>query len=231
MRLRNTLMIAALFFASPALAQSTAAGAPDQPVPHRQASSPARTSPAAQAPASQPASATPEKVDPAKEAAIRHLMDITATSKLGDNVSSYISSQVQTAMSHTMQPDRVPKFMDTFNEKFAAGAPPNAITDAMVPIYAKAFSMEEIQGLVQFYESPLGQHVVKVLPQVLEESQTAGMQIDRKVALDVLRGMSDEYPELKRMLPAENGQPEPSPDTNTAPEKSPAPPAPTAPQQ
>jgi uncharacterized protein len=221
-------MIAALFFASPALAQST--GVPDQPVPHRPATSPTRSSPSAQAPASQPPATTPEKVDPAKEAAIRHLMDITATSKLGENVSSYISSQVQTAMSHTMQPDRVPKFMDTFNEKFAAGAPPSAITDAMVPIYAKAFSMEDIQGLVQFYESPLGQHVVKVLPQVLEESQTAGMQIDRKIALDVLRGMSDEYPELKRMLPAENGQPGPSPDTNTTPEKSPSAPPTPAPQ-
>lgn len=230
MKLRNILMIAALFVASPALAQST--GVPDQPVPHRPASNSAQTSPSAQAPASQSPAPTLEKVDPAKEAAIRHLMDITATSKLGENVSSYISSQVQNAMSHTMQPDRVPKFMDTFNEKFAAGAPPSAITDAMVPIYAKSFSMEEIQGLVQFYESPLGQHVVKVLPQVLEESQTAGMQIDRKVALDVLRGMSDEYPELKRMLPAENGQPQPSPDTNTTPEKSPTPPPPTpAPQQ
>lgn len=229
MKLRNILMIAALFVASPALAQST--GVPDQPVPHRPASNSTQTSPSAQAPASQPPATTPEKVDPAKEAAIRHLMDITATSKLGENVSSYISSQVQTAMSHTMQPDRVPKFMDTFNEKFAAGAPPNAITDAMVPIYAKSFSMEEIQGLVQFYESPLGQHVVKVLPQVLEESQTAGMQIDRKVALDVLRGMSDEYPELKRMLPAENGEPQPNPDTNTTPEKSRTPPPTPAPQQ
>ena len=48
--------------------------------------------------------------------------------------------------------------METFSKNLEANVPPGVVvTLLMVPIYARAFSMEEIQGLIQFYESPLGQ--------------------------------------------------------------------------
>ncbi len=166
------------------------------------------------------------KVDPAKEAAIRHLMDITQTAKLGDNLAAYIKNQVRTVMGHAMQGNDLQKFMDTFEKRFSASAPSSAVTDAMVPIYDRAFSLEEIQGLINFYESPLGQHVVKVLPQVTRDTQEAGMKMDQSAALQVLRAMSDEYPELKRMLPpvpgaspAPGAAPAPTPNPNPSPEQ------------
>lgn len=223
MRTRTSLLAALCLFAVPALAQPPTSAVPAKPVPHvAPASSAKQTRPSRAArPSSHPSPAAAAKIDPAKEAAIRHLMDITQTSKLGDNLATYINNQVKTVMSHNLQPDRLSKFMTAFNQKFRAGAPSSAITDAMVPIYAQAFSMDEIQGLVRFYQSPLGQHVVKVLPQVLAESQHAGLQIDQKVAINVLRSMSDDYPELKHMLPGANGRP--SPGAGAAPQKSPAP--------
>src|ERR1700734_253848 len=73
---------------------------------------------------------------------------------------------------------------------WGTSAPASAVTDAVVPIYAKAFSMEDLQGLIQFYESPLGQRVVKTLPEVAQSSQRAGVQLEQKGALTVLQGMS-----------------------------------------
>ena len=90
-------------------------------------------------------------------------------------------------------------------QKFTAAAPPSAVTDAEIPVYSHFFSMEDIQGLIKFYESPLGQRVVKTLPQVAQQTQQAGVQMDQKAALDVLRSMSTEYPELKQLLPPEPG--------------------------
>ncbi|HVB85760.1 MAG TPA: DUF2059 domain-containing protein [Candidatus Dormibacteraeota bacterium] len=199
MKFRNLVVVAGLCIAGPALAKAPPSQLPQAPAPsaHHQA-----------APAPKPAAAASNsnataaaKVDPAKEAAIRHLMDITQTSKLGDNMATYIAGQVRTFMSHSMDPQTLPKFMDAFNQKFAASEPPQNITEAMVPIYDHAFTMQEIQGLVQFYQSPLGQHVVKVLPQVLEDSQNTAAKIDQEAALNVLRGMSDDYPQLKSILP------------------------------
>jgi hypothetical protein len=195
MKLRNALIAAIFFVGGPAMAQtqpSTAATPAPQHIPGQPGAKPATP-----APADKPV----EKLDPAKEAAIRHLMDITETSKMGDNLNIALIRQVREFMTRALPPDQLSKFMDTFSQKYTPKASPAAVTDAMVPIYARNFSMEEIQSLTKFYESPLGQHVVKVMPQVVGESQAAGAQIDQPIAMTILRSMEPDYPQLKQMLP------------------------------
>lgn len=199
-----------LCMAGTGLAQTAAPGAQQKPPAQRPPGTPAA------APGQPPAL---EKPDPAKEAAIRHLMDITQTSKLGDNITNAITQQVRAVMSRTIQePEQQQKFMDAFTQKFESAAPPSAVTDAEIPIYSHYFSMEDIEGLIKFYESPLGQRVVKSLPEVVQNTQQTGVQIDQKAALDVLRSMSADYPQLKQMLPPEGGAaPAPGGDPATAP--------------
>ncbi len=216
------VVVAAIFcFAIPVAAQVPDPGAaqekpaqhqPGVPAPHKPGQSPSDQSEKAEP----PATAT-VKSDPAKEAAIRHLMDLTQTSKLGDNIQSYITDQVRTGLARALKPDTLPKFMDEFNQKFVSAAPASKVTDAIVPIYATAFSTEDIQGLIQFYESPLGQRVVKNLPTVDQQSQAAGVRIEQTAALAILRGMSEEYPELKKILPPETGQPTPGSEPSPVP--------------
>jgi hypothetical protein len=193
------------FVAGTAFAQAPASGTQQKP--------PAQDSPAQAAPPSA------EKLDPAKEAAIRHLMNITQTAKLGDDISAYLTNQVRSIMSRSLPADRLPKFMDAFSQKFAAGSPSAAVTTATVAIYGRAFSMQDIQGLIQFYESPLGQRVVKQLPQVSQESQSTGVQIEQNAAMSTLESMQGDYPELKPMLQAQS----PSPGATPAPGAAPAP--------
>jgi uncharacterized protein len=217
---RSIVIVATLcFVAGSAFAQAPASGTQQKP--------PAQHQPGATAqPAHQPAQAAPpsgEKLDPAKDAAIRHLMNITQTAKLGDDISAYLTNQVRGIMSRSLPADRLPKFMDAFSQKFAAGAPSAAVTTAAVTIYARAFSMEDIQGLIQFYESPLGQRVVKQLPQVSQESQSAGVQIEQNAAMVTLESMQDDYPELKPMLQAQSPSQGAVPAPGTAPAPAPAP--------
>jgi hypothetical protein len=220
MKFAITMVAATLLLAGPGLAQTPAAGTQPKSAPQHQPGTTASPS----APAGQ-ASPTLEKPDPEKEAAIRHLMDITQTSKLGENISNAITQQVRGVMSQRIQqPEQLQKFMDAFVQKFTAAAPPAAVTDAEVPVYSHYFSMEDIQGLIKFYESPLGQRVVKNLPEVVQNTQQAGVQINQKAALDVLRSMSTEYPELKQMLPPEPGAaPPPGAGAGAAPNPAPAP--------
>jgi hypothetical protein len=151
MKVKTVLIAAVVFAASPLLAQTPSTGAPPKPpahqpgVPAQSANSPAQT---AKSTSPDPA----DKVDPAKEAAIRHLMDLTQTSKMGDSLSAYVTNQVREALSQAMPPDRLAKLMDGFSQKMVTAAPAGAVTDASVPIYARAFSMEDIQAISQFYE-------------------------------------------------------------------------------
>ncbi len=220
MKLRTALILAALVSAGPAMAQS-APPSLNQPAQH------APGTPAQPGQASDEAKV--EKLDPAKEAAIRHLLDLTEISKMGDNISAGLTQQVEQGVGRALQQDQVPKFMATFKERFAAAAPSAPVTDATVRVYAKHFTMEEIAGLTKFYESPLGQKLVKEMPGVVRESQEAGMQIDGKAAMTVLRGMQDDYPVLKQMLPPD---PSAKPDATPAPSSNsgtgPASPAPRA---
>ena len=220
----RTALIAAVFFAAcPLHAQTPSSGAPPKPPAH-QPGVPAQSA-TAPAKAAKPTSPDPaDQVDPAKEAAIRHLMDLTQTSKMGDSLSAYVTNQVREALSQAVPPDRLAKLMDGFSQKMVTVAPASAVTDAAIPIYARAFSMEDIQAISQFYESPLGQRVVKALPEVARDSEELGVQMEQKGAMKVLQEMSGEYPELKQMLKPQEGEPETAP----APSKAPTP-APTTP--
>jgi len=201
-------LVAALVAGKGAMAQ-TPTGSDAPKTPSHQPGVAAKPAPAGQAETSASTTLQPPgpavKLDPAKETAIRHLMDITEVSKMGENIQAYIEQQVQDVAGRALAPEKVSKFMETFSTKFNATASPEGVTDAIVTVYAKTFSLEDIQGLIQFYETPLGKRVVQTMPQVSQQSQQAGIELDKNAAIAVLRGMSSEYPEIKQMLPAEDG--------------------------
>ena len=221
MNAKAATIAAAFLIGSPLLAQTPTTAAPSKPPAHQPGVAAPRPAPSTNM---GDAAANADKVDPAKDEAIRHLMDLTGTTRTGDEINAYITKQVHDGLSQALQPDRLAKFMQDFSAKFESAAPSSGVTDAIVPIYAKAFSMEDIQGLIQFYESPLGQRVVKALPQVSQNSQRVGVQIEQKGALTVLQDMSSEYPELKQMLaPEQDSGPDRAPGADRATAPAPAP--------
>jgi uncharacterized protein len=191
------------FITAALMAGSAFAQAPTQTAPQNQRQSGAsdRVTPVT------PGLPAEQKVDPEKEKAIRHLMDLTGTAKMGNNMTEMISMQVKTAMSRNLPADRLAKFMDDFNQKLSVRAPATEVADAQIPIYAEHFTMDDLQGMIHFYESPVGQRMVKTLPAVLQESQKTGADIERSAALATLKDMSSDYPELKTMLPPDQQKP------------------------
>lgn len=142
--------------------------------------------------------------DSEKEMAIRQLMKISGAANLGDQMMGPITQQIRTMMASAIpQADRE-KFMDDFSDRFRARFRGEDIVNAIVPIYARHFSIEDIRELTQFYESPLGKRFVAALPQISKESQAVGTQLGQKAVLDTLREMSDEYPDLKKLLQSAN---------------------------
>ncbi len=228
MKLLTAVIAGLLCAAGPALAQAPASSTPPTLAPHATPGQAAPAKPAAQAPAARTPPTPAEKIDPAKDAAIRHLMDITETSKMGENIANYITGKVHDGAGRAIPADQLPKFMDTFSQKFSAGLPPTAVNDAIVAVYAKHFSLDDIQALTKFYDSPIGQRLVKEMPEVNQQMAIAGQQIENTAAIAALRSMTDDYPQLKQMLPPDNSAPTPSsapaPSTPAAGAKSTTPP-------
>jgi hypothetical protein len=46
----------------------------------------------------------------------------------------------------------------------------------MVPVYQKHFTAEDIDGLLKFYRSPLGQKVITEMPSTMAEGMQIGQQ-------------------------------------------------------
>jgi uncharacterized protein len=228
---------AALLISSFALAQTPAQSAP--PVQHQPGvAAPPSTRQMQQSQAPAQAQQSPaQKVDPQKEKAIRHLMDLNGTSKLGDNMTEAVSFQVKNAMSRSLAGDRLQKFMEDFNQKLGARSAANDVTSVEISTYAQHFSLEDLQGMIQFYESPVGQHMAKALPEVMQESQKTAADIEKNAALATLKDMSGDYPELKPMLPSDQPRPSLGPGAQQqqpkpqGPEQQPQAPNPQKPQQ
>ena len=210
MNVKAALITACFIFGSAAYAQSPAP-APAQPPAQQQPGTPAPPAKPAANPGVPPSRLLPalrqpvEQDDPAKDAAIRRLMDVTGPSTMGDQMLSNMTAQVRNIVTRAFPADRVQKFMDQFGQNFQQRLSPGQVSDALIPIYASHFSLDDIKGLTDFYESPLGQRVLQSLPQVSQESQASAAQLVKGNALQVLQSMADEYPELKPLLQPPGG--------------------------
>lgn len=139
-----------------------------------------------------------QQVDPAKAADIRRLLELTGTKRLMEQMMNTASDQLKSSFAKALpQNERSQKIVESFLQKFHARFNSEMLAEQVIPIYDKHLSAEDIKGLIQFYESPLGQRMVAALPQIARESQSAGYQLGQKVARQVLQEMQEEYPELK----------------------------------
>jgi hypothetical protein len=141
------------------------------------------------------------KVDPAKEAGIRRLMDLAGAKTLASQMMEAMGKNIKPLMTNALPAGEYrEKLIDLFFAKFQSKAEIQKLLDLIVPVYDKYLSDEEIKGLIQFYQTPLGQKTLRVMPQLMAESQEEGRKwgegLGRQSMLDVL----SEHPELEKAL-------------------------------
>jgi len=50
------------------------------------------------------------------------------------------------------------------------------LTDTMIELYMETYTKQEIKGLIEFYQTPLGQKTLEVMPMLTQKGAEAGMQ-------------------------------------------------------
>ena len=114
----------------------------------------------------------------AKRAVILRLMELTRAAELGIQMRDSMLGQFK-----QMFPQVPAELWDEFGAVFDA----NELRDATIPIYERNFTLEELTGLVQFYESPLGRSLMSKMPTVMTESLALGNEIGRRQAEELIR--------------------------------------------
>jgi hypothetical protein len=163
--------------------------------------------PAAPQQASVPGSEAPSvsraKIDPAKEADIRRLLDLTGTASNMLQVMDAMQNNMRPVLTNSLPPGEYrEKLVNLFFEKFQSRMK-NEIQDmfdAIVPVYDKYFSVEDIKGLIRFYETPLGQKATTELPKLVAELQGQGMKRGEQIGRESMLQVLSEHPELEKAL-------------------------------
>lgn len=145
------------------------------------------------------AAAQQPKVSAAREANIRQLLQLTGVMKSVSRQMDQMAEQLKPVVEKSLPPgERRHEIAEAFTKRFRARANPEALTKLMIPIYAKYLSDDDVKSLLQFYESPAGQRLLKVMPEMMQEAGEAGREWGTKVATDVVEEMAQEYPELRQ---------------------------------
>ena len=146
-----------------------------------------------------PAKAAPQssKADPQKEARIRELMDITGAKNLGQQLIEAGMEQFRSSVQDS-QPNnpRAKQFVDAFVARFQKHFDSDSLTERVIPIYDKYLTTDDLQGLLDYYHSPLGQRMLKALPEVTRESQAAGFALGQKAAQETMEELKTDFPEF-----------------------------------
>lgn len=101
--------------------------------------------------------------------------------------SESIVTAIETGMpaQRASSPDLPSEFFDLMVTKAKAGA--DSLARLLAPVYADLFTEQELTDLVKFYESPLGQRMAELQPQIFVRSSEIGQKWGMQLGLAVMQ--------------------------------------------
>ena len=110
-----------------------------------------------------------------------------------DRMMRQMSSQMATVMGQAL-----PCVPASFWNGFINADNENDLLNRMVPIYQRHFDAQDIEGLLKFYRSPLGQKMVAQMPATMAEGMKLGQQWGRERGVQMISEL-----ELKGVIDAD----------------------------
>jgi uncharacterized protein len=137
----------------------------------------------------------------AKQADIRKLLEVTGAGNVATQTMVQMEKSMKPLITNALPPgDYREKLVDLFFDKFHAKMDPTTLADLIVPIYDKYLSDEDVKALIQLYQTPIGQKLITVLPNVAAESQAAGEKWGQEIGRECMLEVLAEHPELQKQM-------------------------------
>ena len=136
-----------------------------------------------------------------KQANIRRLLELTGAGSLATQAMDEMEKNIRPLITNSLPPgDYREKLVDLFFEKFRSKRDPQQLVELIVPIYDKYYTDEEINGLIQLYQTPLGKKMLTVLPKIMAESQAAGGKWGEELGRQSMMEVLEEHPEMQKAI-------------------------------
>ena len=90
-----------------------------------------------------------------------------------------------------VQRQTLPDVPDKFWQDFMAEVGPDDLNRLVVPVYARHFTVEEMESMIAFYRTPVGQKLVSKLPAITAESMAVGRQWGMELGVRIARKLKE----------------------------------------
>ncbi len=90
-----------------------------------------------------------------------------------------------------MQRQTLPDVPDRFWQDFMAEVDPHDLNSLVVPVYARHFTVEEMESMIAFYRTPVGQKLVSKLPTITAESMAVGRQWGMELGIRIAQRLQE----------------------------------------
>jgi uncharacterized protein len=128
--------------------------------------------------------------DSAKQKDIRRLLLLTGSDKLGEQVVDQMIAQFK-----NMAGSKIPAALWV---KVREEVKVEELMNLIIPIYDKHLSHPDIKAIIKFYQSPAGKKFIAALPQITQESMSAGQEWGKQVAARIAARVQKEMPPPKK---------------------------------
>lgn len=127
-----------------------------------------------------------------KLAAIEQLITASNSMALAQQMSTMFSTEFAKAIK-SARPNVPQKALDVLPEVVGTVMQENiaSMKQIFVTIYDKYYSLDDIQQLTQFYQSPLGQKLLTVQPQLAQDSMQAGVRWGQMLEPEIQRRVKE----------------------------------------
>ncbi|WP_419868822.1 DUF2059 domain-containing protein [Chryseobacterium sp. CT-SW4] len=115
---------------------------------------------------------------------IQELMKLTQVDKISLQMYTQIMDYYKKSFSDVPE-----KVWDDFLNEIDTGK----MMKMYIPIYDKYYTEPEIDQLITFYKSPIGQKTIENMPALLKESMEVGTKYGREIGEKIVKKMEEEY--------------------------------------
>ncbi|OUY07406.1 DUF2059 domain-containing protein [Acinetobacter populi] len=144
---------------------------------------------------------------PASEQSVRELLKITKSEQMIDAVNAQMESIIAASMKNIEQDqdkplnDKQQKALKDFAAKVAKimgnTMQWSEIEADMIRIYANSFNQEEINGMINFYKTPVGQATIEKMPVVMQQSIEMGQNLSQRAMPQIQQAAQELQKEMK----------------------------------
>ena len=137
-------------------------------------------------------------IDPQFKANIMKLLDVTHAMAIGQQAAKTMFAQLRPTLVASLPPTpHREQIVDAYAEKLTALLVGPEVVDRLAAVYARHLSPDDVTSMIQFYDTPAGQHALASMPQIVAESQQIGANAAQENIPRIFGELCTEFPELQ----------------------------------